>query len=285
MRSILTIYVFIALICNLFPCHARIGLSIFGLSVSKGNRPRVYRQDIEQPTLYDQYGSIPQVKNAYQAISKARPVVTLRTENSTIVAFKTDQTNLLRLFSGCKPLYLISSPLAHTQRHHILLTGVAGDCRMVVRFVKQLVLNHTAEFSASPTGHYIATNLGEYLQSCMSGTEAGRILAAHCFIISSPSSQKRETGLELAPAGSIYEITAVGGVSQISAGLAGGEVMQLGKQLLLDQYKLNMTAMDRKSMIESVFKTMLKAAAAEADDQMEAPSSLIDFQMFEFSDT
>lgn len=163
----------------------------FMFSVSKYYKKQSYYQrTTEEETssddtvlstnLFDEYGDIPSIKEAYNQITKAKQIVVLRTINSTIIGYQLDSSANTRLeYSiGCKSFYMLQSP-----RHHILITGVIPDCRSVVRYTKQIVLNHTIEYASLPSGYYIAQRLSEYLQS--SSISSSRPLACHTFIIDS----------------------------------------------------------------------------------------------------
>jgi 20S proteasome alpha/beta subunit len=102
----------------------------------------------------------------------------------------------------------------------LLITGLAGDARSVVRHAKQVVLNHTVAFDTVPTGYFIAHEVGKYLQEF---TVNGRTrpLACHVFIADGFNEK------------SLYEIDAAGNVAQIWAGV-GGKYMESGRDILED---------------------------------------------------
>ena len=272
------ILVFIGVAINSCASHA--GYSILGMAVSRSNRQRPNSSRavrIEtQPTIYDEYGSIPQVRHCYKAIARASPVVVFRRENVTVVGYGIRRNeNGLQIGRGFEPIHTISLPIDRTKvRHHIVLTGQIGDCRTIVKFVKQVALNHTVDFEAAPSAEYLATSLGEFMQSYMSS--AGRMLAAQCYIISSrfssqydqilkdkEDSQRRScanidadttvtrntnseaiiTGIAV-PMGTLYEVTAVGGVERVVSGVIGGQHLLAAKKILhaVDLSTLNSSA-------------------------------------------
>mmetsp|Transcript_29934 Transcript_29934/g.66212 ORF Transcript_29934/g.66212 Transcript_29934/m.66212 type:complete len:387 (-) Transcript_29934:35-1195(-) len=160
------------------------------LSVSRQRFANSRRQ--RTVASFDEFGALPQVQNAYAAINRAKPVVAFRTANATVVAFRLYESESKQLFvsMGCDPLQSLTSaewvPGSSDRRrqHFLLVSGIAGDCRMLSRHAKELVLNHTVAFAAPPTGLYIAERLGAYLQGHTAGSS--RPLACHCFVISTP---------------------------------------------------------------------------------------------------
>lgn len=138
------------------------------LSVSRQRFPNSRRQ--KTVASFDEFGALPQVQNAYAAVNRAKPVVAFRTGNATVVAFRLYEAESKQLFvaMGCDPLQSLTSaewvPGSSDRRrqHFLLVSGIAGDCRMVARHAKELVLNHTVAFAAPPTGLYIAERLGKH---------------------------------------------------------------------------------------------------------------------------
>jgi 20S proteasome alpha/beta subunit len=248
-------------------------MSFLGLSVSRGARSRSRARVESRPSLYDEYGQIPQVQNAYRAISRGKQIVTFRTNNSTVVAYEVgNPERSLLVSSGCKPFYMISPGSANSTGHHVLLTGVAGDCRTVVRYLKQLALNHTVEFEVAPSAEYLSNRLGEYLQSYLSGGAAGRMLACHCYLISdfvdkTDGSAERE-GAERGGhrVGSIYEVTAVGGVSRVLAGTVGGSNVQAARRALEAGYTTPQpqSGNSSRALVQEIFRA--RGAPASSDD-------------------
>lgn len=246
------------LLSHIKRCEGSLVFMSFGLSVSKGTRPRkrVTNEITSVTTVFDEFGSLPQVKYAYQAISHSRRVATFRRQNATVVAYTLPSGDGLQQSIGCKPLYMLEVPLESGPCHHLLLTGIAGDCRIVVRHMKQMVLNHTMEFDASPSGDYLAAKLGSLLQSHTSG--GGRLLAAHCFLISTPhASIDDSTGTSIttepASKGTIFEVSATGSVSQVQGGTAGGMHMQHARRLLEERYEAELSVNSSRALLFDVF--------------------------------
>jgi hypothetical protein len=264
-------------IIALLVCEARLINRLLGLAVSKGGKSRIGKATDDRPALYDEYGSIPQVRNAYMAVSYARPIAAFCTENSTVVAFDRRPGALdstLIMTTGCNPYHQLSSPYStEGLRHSILLTGVAGDCRTVVRYAKQMVLNYTMEYGSQPSGDYVAEQVGGYIQSHL--MSAGRMLACHCFVISAP---KHSQGVPLisgvidggVAVTTIYEITAVGGVTKVSGGVAGGHHAHSARLVL--RCGLAGGVRNSTQLMKAVMETATKLVdGAEGDGSTKSP--------------
>ena len=89
---------------------------------------------------------------------------------------------------------------------HLLLTGIAGDCRTIIKFSRESALNHTYTFQIPPRGYTLAKSIASYLQSKTTGSS--RALSCHLFLIDSKE-------------GHIFEINAAGILSEVLIGVAG----------------------------------------------------------------
>ena len=148
-------------------------------------------EDHEAPVDVSSFGSdgeLPLFKTARRMLLRASPVVALRFSERNQTAGRTRLGNGTILAWG----YDTSSPFEirmHTQTSQtlghpclrLLVTGVAGDCRIVSRFVKQTALNHTLQYNSFASGAYLARELAEFLQSVAMGD---RPLICHAIICS-----------------------------------------------------------------------------------------------------
>lgn len=192
---------------------------MLGLSISKSTR---YIRRDPPAAKFDEYG-LPQLENTNKAIEQAKQIVVVRAKNATVVAYQADKTNTLQVPIGVQRFHSLISPY-----RQILLTGMVGDCRAVVRFAKQMVLNYTVEFDGFPEVKYIADKLGEFL--IRKAAEGGsRHLACHIFLIGSDRGQP----------GVLFEVSPAGTVSQILGGTAGGRRTQTSRSLLADRFSLS----------------------------------------------
>jgi 20S proteasome alpha/beta subunit len=290
----------ILIICTLFAvslstCCCRVLIPSYLLAVSKGTKPRnriAVEEGIEISTTFDEFGSLPEVQNVYQAISCSKQILVLRMPNASFVAIEMPTTSISssQIAVGCNPIYPLGDSVYQSVRSvsidveegkpstasrttffpslHLLLTGIAGDCRVVVRFLKQLVLNHSIDFGCQPTGSYVAEQLGLFLQSRAGGGGGGsRMLATHCYIIS--SKQKETTSidsfvtgnsfaevLQRQKQGTVFEVSAVGSVSEVLAGTTGGKVLHVSRKVLDERYKLNFTLEECKNLAYKVFRPL-----------------------------
>ena len=215
-------------------------------------------------SLFDEYGSIPQLEGACLAISKCSSVAVVTGVNFTLVAYKlsdgSDPTfSSHQISPDSKPLHVLINPF-----QHILLTGIVGECKKVSIFAKEVVLNHTIEYGVPPTGLFIANKVGKYLQTFLSGET--RPLACHCFILSSVekdhfskysnnnmselSSDKCQQYILDRNNMIIFEVLPDGLVTQVYAGIAGGNI---DSSYLNDEYRRNCTSDEAKSLIDKLF--------------------------------
>mmetsp|Transcript_7053 Transcript_7053/g.7160 ORF Transcript_7053/g.7160 Transcript_7053/m.7160 type:complete len:272 (-) Transcript_7053:671-1486(-) len=207
--------------------------SLLNLAVSAGTRSRSSGPAVE----FDEFGGLPQLENTYKAIAKASTVVAIRTVNATLLSFTVKNSSALQVPIGVQSLNSLTN-----SGHYLLITGLAGDARSVVRHAKQVVLNHTVAFDTVPTGYFIAHEVGKYLQEF---TVNGRTrpLACHVFIADGYNEK------------SLYEIDAAGNVAQIWAGV-GGKYMESGRDIL--ENRLNGAAVssidEAKIIAESILQ-------------------------------
>lgn len=308
--SSLRIIVIVVIAVALNLCESRVIFSFLSASVSRNRySPQRSRKSVradDPPTLYDEYGSIPQVQNCYKAIAQAKPVVIFRRASATVVGFERKRShNSLQVDGAFDPIHVVSLPFGrHKIKNYLVLTGVVGDCRTIVQYVKQIALNHTIEFEAAPSPEFLATSLGEFMQSYLSG--AGRMLAAHCFIIStglpvqyepsfanrdnidSQMSQGRRTPSAVSTkAGVIYEVTAVGGADKVLAGVVGGHHAAAAKRALRENYRPQIDESASQSLVKRVLYLASrgdKPDPEELEDEKVTEES-IDVQYIELADT
>lgn len=210
------------------------------LSVGKrsGRRTR-------ESTVYrylDEFEELPAVKAAIDLVMGARQIAVLRMSNGTLVAYNTPRVgkHTLQHAIDCAPLHRVVDP-----RYHLLVTGVVGDCRKVVKHVKQLVLNHSMEFLTPPTAEMIAHSLRDHLKSSQ-----GRQLACHAFIIDSGYISSSDT--TAATRGKVLEVNTAGSYSQIVCGTAGFNMIP-GGTIMQREYCDGLSLNDCKMLMSRVF--------------------------------
>ena len=186
---------------------------------------------------FDEFGGLPQLENTYRAIGKSASVVAIRTVNATLLSHTAKNSSSLQIPVGAQSLNSLINPW-----QYLLITGLAGDARCVVRHAKQVVLNYTVAFDSPPSGRYIAHEVGKFLQEY---TVRGGIrpLACHTFIADSLIEK------------SLYEVDAAGNVAQIWAGV-GGRSMAMGRNIL--EGHLNGTAVSSVETARAIAESILK---------------------------
>eukprot|EP01032_Pedospumella_encystans_P028022 gene28022-31651_t len=193
-------------------CGASVFRRSFSFAVSRNNKRQTNKNDIPAWNFHGDYDADESISNAYKAISSSKQVVTFRSQNRTIIAHGVTPVGgpLIQESLGCRPLHtLLPIDGNNTNQKYLLITGVAGDCRSAVRYLKQVALNHTFEFVVPPSGEYLANKLGAYLQE----QRGSRPLAVHAFVIS-PCNSRAEI-----PA--IFEVGATGSVNSVRGGTIG----------------------------------------------------------------
>mmetsp|Transcript_24737 Transcript_24737/g.41241 ORF Transcript_24737/g.41241 Transcript_24737/m.41241 type:complete len:379 (-) Transcript_24737:641-1777(-) len=281
------------------------------ISIGRSNRNTGRRE--KTVATFDEYGILPQVEHAYTAVNKARQIIVFRTHNATIAAYRMhsyEQQPILYGSLGCKPLHtltdshlkILTADPNFEQQNCLLLTGISGDCRMVARYAKQVVVNHTVAYATPPTGRFIAEKLGALLQSHTGGSS--RPLACHCFVISyaSPgaslplinnsteplttaskvfnatgasnfsvsqlSSASTTAGAELCAGinieGSIYEVSCEGNVWKVKAGAAGSNAEE-SKRVIREHYANGNHVGTGSTKSSNVTAAAAAAAAASSD--------------------
>ena len=209
-RSRFSQFSILFLILSRYVCTAgRISDVFFSLAVSSGRS----RSSESAVVEFDEFGGLPQLENTYRAIGKASSIVALRSVNATILSYMERNSSSIQIPVGAQSLNRLNNPL-----QYLLITGLSGDARCVVRHAKQVALNYTIAFDSPPPGRFIAHEVGKFLQQFT--TRGGtRPLACHLFIADNLIDN------------SLYEIDAAGNVAQVWAGV-GGSNMVTGRNIL-----------------------------------------------------
>lgn len=229
--SLLILY----LLQNVF-VTGRISDAFFSLAVSKSARNRPSGDAVVE---FDEFGGLPQLQNTYRAIAKSSTIVAIRSTNATLLSYTAKNVSALQMPVGAQSLNSLNNP-----RQYLLITGLAGDARCVIRHAKQVALNFTIAFETVPSGRYIADEVGKFLQGYT--VQAGmRPLACHTFIADGVNEK------------SLYEIDAAGNVAQIWAGVAGGN-MAAGRNVL--ESRLNCTAVSSIAIAEELADSILSVS-------------------------
>jgi 20S proteasome alpha/beta subunit len=214
---------------------------------------------------------MPAVEHAKEAIeSVPRTLVVMRTKNCTIVAFTAPaEMGLLIPVSTSTVVPLV------TPHIHMAVTGWAADNRLLRRYLREIVVNHTMEFVAPPSARFLAEKAGKFMERHVFGN--GRLLASHAFIIdtrsrSLPSAEPASTNqtchdtsnttqtfrdydatdiIEEMKRPIIYEIDPEGTVKAVLAGVAGrkrAHVFQKLESNLLDRIDQEMNDNQNKNI-------------------------------------
>lgn len=249
----------LALVCSSL-CGAIIFRKSFSFAISRSNKRQKNNNAVPTWNLHADYSADESCTNAYSAISKSKQIVTFRLHNRTAVAYvhaASPDARLLQESLGCKPLYTLlpsnDCDASGVSQQYMLLTGVAGDCRSTVRFLKQVALNHTFDFAIPPSGELLANKLSVYLQE----QRRGRPLAVHAFIISSGKGLvRRESVMDMATP-SIFEVSATGSVTSVRGGTIGGAHIEKRRQYLESNYKDNMTEEECNDLLSKLFNPQM----------------------------
>lgn len=229
----------VALICVL---STGLGILNHMNMLSVGKRSGRRTRESTAYRYFDEFEELPAVKAAVDLVLGARQIAVLRLSNGTLVAYAAPRVeeHVLQHAIGCAPLHRVVD-----SRYHFLVTGVVGDCRKVVKHVKQLVLNHSMEYLTPPTAEMIADSLGDHLKSSQ-----GRQLACHAFIIDSGCiSNSASTA---ASRGKVLEVNTAGSYSQVVCGTAGFNMIPGGTIMQLE-YSDGLSLNDCKVLMSRVF--------------------------------
>ena len=212
--------------------------SFLNLAVSKARS----RPSGDAVVEFDEFGGLPQLENTYRAIGRASTIVAIRSANATILSYTTNNSTSIQLPIGAQSLNQLNNPW-----QFLLISGLAGDARCVVRHAKQIVLKYTMEFDAVPTGKFIAHEVGKFLQEYT--VKGGlRPLACHIFIADSFVEK------------SLYEVDAAGNVAEIWAGVAGSNMVD-GRDILVGH--LHGSAITSIEKAIEIAESVLECAGSE----------------------
>ena len=165
------------------------------------------------------YGSLPEVSSTQQGQGKKNTSV------STLLPSRSLERKI-----GSQPCTSLGS-----DSQKLLVTGMSGDVRTVMRFALQVSLNHTFDFDCIASGKYLAEKVGKYLQRTTMGAE--NLLRAHIFIASAD---------DVHPI-SLHSVDAGGNIVALDAGNAGRH-KNIGSELLEKSYRSNFTLVEAKEL-------------------------------------
>lgn len=212
---------------------------LLGASIARqGLRRKVVREKEVVVVDIDEYGNLPVLKAIYEeALVKAPTCVAIRARNATVFAYQWETVvRSLQVPLGGKPMNMLINPW-----QYLLVTGFAGDCRVITRYAQQIVLNHTMEFNTQPTGEFIAQRLSDFLRAA-TRSSGKRPFCCHAFVADAlvhdagePSASNTgkldDKGLVGGGTGTLYEVDAAGRLAKVRGGVAGKGMMK-GRAML-----------------------------------------------------
>lgn len=187
--------------------------NIFSLSLSRFARGRVKRPIINK---LDNYGRIPQVERAIEALKHARTIIVATTNNQTIVFIE-------KQFNLSNPLIIAKntnvSPLIPLikDKIYLLQTGLSGDCLLVSQYMQSIIANYTIEYENQPSARYLSHKLQQYIRQYIDQNK--RPLSVSSFLLTITSKD------------AIYHVDSYGQLDNILAGSAGKYTNKIMKQL------------------------------------------------------
>jgi len=231
-----------------------LSLPVVSGSVSaRGGNKRGGPRAASSESGFDSEGELPLFKTARRLVEKASPVVALRfsevneTEgrkkgNGTLLAWGYDVSSPFEIRMHAQTISSLGHPC-----QRLVVTGVAGDCRMVSRFVKQTALNHTVEFNSFASGEHLASQLAEFMQS--TAASGDRPLACHALVCS---------GIDA----TLHSVEPTCQVRQVSAANAG-RYATLGRRVLEADYQENATLDDALVLARRVVNPPSKLSSGD----------------------
>jgi len=237
--------------CYLECCY---GMSI--ILFSSLIRRRGSDRSKEDPNLtFDSLGRLSAVEDSVDMIKKCSPIVVIRSKNSTIASFVANDPESIQ-YPIIQPLNSICS-----DNIKILITGVSGDCRYLIKHAKVISLNYTATFESQPRGLYIAKELASFVQ--LFTFASSRPLCCHAFIIDLQTHQ-------------IFQINTAGILTEVLGGVAGSG-MDAGEVNLIDSISSNniITEDIGKLIVNETMNLMLNSNKYNGDENREDLNSML----------
>jgi 20S proteasome alpha/beta subunit len=233
-------------IIGMFSCN-RLGLPWLLITRERG------AYSSSEPVLkFADAGDIPQIKHASIAVARSTAIVAVRSLNHTILAYAWPNVSSLQIPIGAVPFNTLGS-----SNLFIIATGLAGDCRQVVRLAKEISLNLTYDYGIPPRGVVIAEEIGSFLQRMSSASH--RPYACHIIIAD---------GLH----GCLYEIDLLGRVNQVW-GACAGTGMARGLHLLETRW-INDTM--SRSSLEDIAKDVITSMLSAGDNKSKYNESTVE---------
>lgn len=198
-----------------------------------------HRKSSNDKTKYDEFGHIPQLDNAQKALNNAKTVVVVRVSNGTIVGMIEDWTTKgLVVSQGGK---VITSLTGFKPHLYLVMTGLVGDGRYIIRKARELFIDHVVDFDRNIPPRILCSKLGDELMNLLMG--GGRPLAVHLFILSDKK---------------VWQVECNSAITQIYAGAAGQGRDEALKQLS-SRYNSSLTQIDGTALVEEILRAQLKA--------------------------
>ena len=226
-------------------CSFKMVQSYISLAVSNRYKKKV-RQNSDmagiESTIFPESGGVEAIEKAYKAVNQAKTVVVLKTACNTVVCGYqiNNSSRVLQTPMSSTGYY----PLSTSQ--YILITGLVGDCREVLKYAAQLYSNHLFDLdTVSCTSSYLAKKISLLLQK----GSGDRPFACHMFIVDTRPGIDSAFSALAGP--QIFEITAAGAISVVEAGVIGKGMLN-GRRILGEYSSSNIQLEDAKKLINHI---------------------------------
>jgi 20S proteasome alpha/beta subunit len=233
--------------------ESRLWLHFQYLAVSNRARRQARQRFPAAFIQYPESGGLEHIQNAYQAVSCCSQIAALCVKDHIILAYQNHNTSVLNVPLSSRLLTKLD-----ISGNYILLTGIAGDCREIVKLAKKIDIDHSFQFYAPCSSLYLARALSAHLATGY----AARPCACHVYVISPHDG------------GSIYEIACSGLLSKVRAGTAGRNMLA-GRSLLEKHYHPRMNISEGVLLLNNLFaKTIPEGAIKDINESIKFDDTL-----------
>lgn len=232
------VLIFLACVLSLPPSLSVGFLSGPLLSAAVGARSqsaRRYRSEGGGSISYDEFGRIPELEEAQNALDSARSIAVIRLHNQTTVGMVDDapSNHTLSVPIGVNTINTIVPGV------HLVITGLSADARYLIRAAKRKAVEYAHLFDKPISPRYLSNFLGKLIRDNYMSNR--RPFVNNMFVVG---------------AGTVWEINCLGVVQEVVAGAAGVD-RQRAIDMIESKFNVTLTREDSHSLLCSIYREQI----------------------------
>lgn len=219
------------------------------LSAAVGARSqsaRRFRAEGGGSIAYDEFGRIPELEEAQNALDSARSIAVIRLQNQTTVGMVDDapSNNTLSVPIGVNTINVIVPGV------HLVITGLSADARYLIRAAKKKAVEYAHLFDKPISPRYLSSYLGKLIRDNYMNNR--RPIVNHMFVVGSRT---------------VWEVNCLGIVQEIVAGAAGVD-RQRAIDAIESKFNATLSRDDCHSLLCFIYREQVAEASGSHSPQV-----------------